>query len=219
VSEFGQSESKGGKEMHVPVRTEVQELLDYVGPFRIGSGQMPGKEELKSIESLVACLEKRNPTPVLETAFERVAGTWECVFTTSRFVLGLDSFPFLRTSAVYQQVIVHPGQKTGRYFNIAELSRGNRVKCVCGEHAGIRPSQSHPTRMDVGYEWFYFGWRFRSPYEGHRMAGNELECGLLPKHLRLPFHACGWQEILYLDDEIRVVRGSKGGLFVLVKCD
>jgi hypothetical protein len=204
--------------MLVPVVAEGQELLDYVRPFRIGSGRLPGDRELKTIESLVGGLEKRNPTPVLETAFERVAGTWECVFTTSRFVLGLDNFPFLRTSAVYQQVIVHPGKKTGHYFNIAELSRGNAVKCVCGERAGIRPSQSHPTRMDVGYEWFYFGWRLRSPYEGHGMVGDELEIGRLPRHVRLPFHACGWQASLYLDDEIRIVQGSKAGLFVLVKC-
>lgn len=202
----------------VAVLAQAQELLDYVRPFRIGSGRLPQHRELKTIESLLGSLEKQNPTALLETAFERVAGTWQCVFTTSSFVLGLDSFPLLRTSAVYQHVVVHPGRKTGHYFNIAELSRGNSVKCVCGEHAGIRPSPSDPTRIDVGYEWFYFGWRLRSPYEGHAMLGDELETGRFPKHVRLPFHACGWQAIVYLDDEIRVVEGSKGGLFVLVKC-
>jgi PAP_fibrillin len=195
-----------------------QELLNYLRPFRIGSGRQPQPGELKELESLIGDLEKRNPTPEIKTAFERVAGTWQCVFTTSRFVLGLDNLPFLRTSAVYQQVIVHAGKKTGHYFNIAELSRGHTVKYLCGEYAGIRPSEFHPTRLDVQYEWFYFGWRFWLPYEGHEVVADELETGQLPKHLRLPFHACGWQATLYLDDELRIVQGSQGGLFVLVKC-
>jgi hypothetical protein len=205
------------REMPMPGLAEGQELLDYVQPFRIGSGRLPVDGELKAIESLAQELEKRNPTPVLEAAFERVAGMWECIFTTSRFVLGLDKFPFLRTSAVYQRVIVHPDGKTGHYFNIAELSHGNAVKCVCGEYAGIRPSEFHFTRMDVGYEWFYFGWRPQSAYEGYERVADELETGGLPTHVRLPFSACGWQTILYLDDDLRIIEGSKGGLFVLVK--
>jgi hypothetical protein len=204
--------------MAVPMLAEGQELIDYVRLFRIGSGRVPGHVELKAIESLVDGLKKRNPTPVLETDFGRMAGTWECVFTTSRFVLDLDKFPFVHTSAVYQQVIVHPGKQTGHYFNVAELARGNAVKCICGECASIRPSDSHPTRMDVRYQWFYFGWRLRVAYEGHERLADELETGRLPKHIRLPFHAGGWQEILYLDDSLRIVRGSKSGLFVLVKC-
>jgi PAP_fibrillin len=204
--------------MAVALLSKGQELLNYLRPFRIGSGRLPQAGELKAIECLIRDLEKRNPTPEIKTAFERVAGTWECVFTNSRFVLGLDNLPFLHTSAVYQQVIVHPGKKAGHYFNIAELSCGNTVKCVCGEYAGIRPSEFHPTRLDVQYEWFYFGWRFRLPYEGHGMLADELEASRLPKHLRLPFHACGWQATSYLDDELRIVQGSQGGLFVLVKC-
>jgi hypothetical protein len=202
----------------MPVLAEARELLECVRPFRIGSGRQPGDAELTAIESLARELEKRNPTPVLETAFERVAGMWECVFTTSRFVLGLDKFPLMRTSAVYQQVIVHPGGKTGHYFNVAELSRGAAVKFVCGECASIRPSDSHPTRMNVGYDWFYFGWRLRAAYEGHETLAEELERGRVPKHVRLPFHVAGWQEILYLDESLRIVQGSKSGLFVLVKC-
>jgi PAP_fibrillin len=204
--------------MPMAVLSKEQELLNYLQPFRIGSGRLPRDGELQAIQSLIGDLEKRNPTSELKAAFERLVGTWQCVFTTSPFVLGLDKFPFLRTSAVYQQVIVTPGEKTGHYFNIAELTRGNTVKCVCGEYAGIRPSESHPTRLDVQYEWFYFGWRFWLPYEGHEMVADELEIKRLPNHIRLPFHARGWQATLYLDDELRIVQGSKGGLFVLVKC-
>jgi hypothetical protein len=44
----------------------------------------------------------------------------------------------------------------------------------------------------------HFGWRLRAAYEGHENVADELETGRLPKHIRLPFHAGGWQEILYL---------------------
>jgi hypothetical protein len=203
--------------MPVPMLSKGQELLDYLRPFRIGSGRLPQSEEVMALRSLVSDLQKRNPTPVLGSAFERVAGTWECVFTTSRFVLGLDNLPFLRMSAVYQQVVVHPSRKTGHYFNIAELSRGNAVRCVCGEYASIRPSESHFTRLEVQYEWFYFGWRIRR-YEGHRMVAEQLKPGKPRNSVRLLFRVWGWQSTLYLDDDLRIVEGSKGGLFVLVKC-
>jgi hypothetical protein len=202
----------------MPVMSKVEELLDFVRPFRVGSGRLPGAGELKIIESLVGELEKQNPTPVLTEAFERVAGMWECVFTSSRFVLGLDSIPLVRTSAVYQQVIVDRGGKTGHYFNIAELSRAGAVKCVCGEYANIRPSESHADRLEVQYEWFYFGMRILPAYEGHAAVADELETGRLPRHFRLPFHGYGWQSTVYLDDRLRIVHGNKGGMFVLVKC-
>lgn len=204
--------------MATPLLSKGEQLLDYVRPFRLGSGRLPKDRELKIIESLVDDLARQNPTPVLRTAFERLAGMWECVFTSSRFVLGLDSIPFVQTSAVYQKVVIHPDGRAGHYFNIAELSRGGAVKCVCGEFANVRPSKSHMDRLEVQYEWFYFGLRLFSPYEGHAAGGNELEARRLPGHIRLPFHGCGWQSMLYLDDRLRVVEGNKGGLFVLVKC-
>jgi hypothetical protein len=203
--------------MAAPLLSKREELLDYVRPFRLGSGRLPKDRELKIIESLVDDLERQNPTPLLRTAFERLAGMWECVFTSSRFVLGLNNLPLVRASAVYQQVTVHPDGNTGHYFNIAELSRGSTVKCVCGEYATIRPSESHAARLDVRYEWFYFGWRLLSPYEGHGIVADELERGQLSSRFRLPFHRRGWQSTVYLDDHLRVVKGSEGGLFVLAK--
>ena len=201
----------------MPVLSRAQELLQYAQPFRIGSGRLPGASELKVIDSLIGNLEERNPTPVLKNAFERLTGMWECVFTSSRFVLDLDYIPFVSTSAVYQQVIVHRDAKTGHYFNIAELSHGDSVKCVCGECASIRPSESHAVRLNVQYEWFYFGWRLMSAYEGHQRVADELGADGLAKSFRLPFRGCGWQSTVYLDDHLRIVRGNKGGIFVLVK--
>src|SRR5215472_13319348 len=119
------------------VGSKTGELLECVRSFRLGSGRLPSGAELRKIESLAWELENENPTPKLKDAFDRLAGMWECIFTTSRFVLGLDRIPFVRVSAAYQRVIVDADGRTGHYFNIAELSRGGGVKCVCGEYASI----------------------------------------------------------------------------------
>lgn len=201
----------------MPLMSKADELLDCVRPFRIGSGRVPAAAELKVIEGLAGALKNENPSPVLGEAFDGLTGMWECIFTSSRFVMGLDSIPFVQTSAVYQRVVIDPDGRAGHYFNIAELSRGGAVKGVCGEFANVRPSKSHTDRLEVQYEWFYFGLRLFSRYEGHAAVVNELEARRLRGHIRLPFHACGWQTMLYLDDRLRVVEGNKEGLFVLVK--
>ena len=203
----------------MPVLSKTDELLEYVRPFRIGSGRLPADAELKTIEAMAIELEKENPTSELAGGFDRLAGMWECIFTSSRFVLGLDHLPLVRTSAVYQYVVVDSGAETGYYFNIAELSWRGAVKCVCGEYANIRASEVHVLRLDVQYEWFYFGLRALSPYEGHIAVADELETGSRPSCVRLPFRGFGWQSTLYLSDRLRVVRGNKGGLFVMIKCD
>ena len=199
------------------VQSKTTELLEYVRPFRIGWGRLPSVAELSRIELLASELEKENPTLALEGDFERLAGMWECIFTSSRFVLGLDRIPFVRTSAVYQRVTVDSGSKTGRYWNIAELSRGGAVKCVCGEYATIRLSEVDALRLDVQYEWFYFAVRISPAYEGHPAFADELETGRHRGCIRLPFHGLGWQSTLYLSDTLRIVRGNKGGLFVMIK--
>ena len=201
----------------MPVMSKADELLNYVRPFRVGSGRLPSVADSKTIERLAHGLKQENPAPALDQSLGCLAGLWECIFTSSRFVLGLDRMPFVRTSAVYQQMVIHPDGRTGHYFNIAELSRGGAVKCVCGEFATVRSSQSHLDRLEVQYEWFYFAMRVLSRYEGHVALAGELQAQELPRSVRLPFHGCGWQSTLYLDGRMRVVEGNKGGLFILLK--
>lgn len=155
----------------------------------------------------------------LAAAFSRMAGMWKCIFTTSRFVLGLDHLRIARLSAVHQNVVVHPGGKTGHYFNIAEMSRGGTVRAVCGEYASIQPSTTELSWLEVQYQWFYFAVRVFSSYEGHKSLSHALETGRLPSHIRLPFRKSGWQSIKYLDERLRIVCGNEGGIFVMVRED
>jgi hypothetical protein len=197
------------------VSSHKQALLEFVSAFRLGSGRTPQESDLRTIDALLDRLAIENPTPVLRNAFQQVAGFWECVFTTSRFVLDLDKLPGLKLSGVYQFVAIDPDLHGGHYFNIAELSRGGKVKGVCGEFAAIRTSPIDTVRMDVDYQWIYFA--MISRYEGPRAIAVALESNRLRRRMRMRFRRSGWQSILYLDDQLRVVRGNGGGIFVLAR--
>jgi hypothetical protein len=199
------------------VTSPKQAVLEFVDPFRLGSRRRPHESDLRALDALIGRLATDNPTPGFWNVFQKTAGFWECVFTTSRFVLDLDKLPGLKLSGVYQSVAIDADLRGGHYFNIAELTRGGKVKGVCGEFAAIRPSQVDPGRIDVEYEWIYFAMRLISDYEGPRAVAVGLESNRLRHRMRIPFHRSGSQSILYLDDELRVVRGNQGGLFVLVK--
>jgi hypothetical protein len=199
------------------VSAPKQAVLEFVDPFRLGSGRRPRESDMRALDALIERLATHNPAPAFWNAFQQLAGFWECVFTTSRFVLDLDKLPGVKLSGVYQSVAIDADLRVGHYFNIAELTRGAKVKSVCGEFAAIRPSQFDPGRIDVEYEWIYFAMRLISEYEGPRAVAVGLESNRLRRRMRIPFHRSGWQSILYIDDELRVVRGNQGGLFVLVR--
>jgi hypothetical protein len=199
------------------VSSHKQAVLEFVDSFRLGSGRSPRESDMRALDALIERLATESPAPALRNLFQQIAGFWECVFTTSRFVLDLDKLPGLTLSGVYQSVGIDADFRGGRYFNIAELTRGGKVKGVCGECAAIRPSHVDPGRIDVEYQWFYFAIRMISEYEGPRAVAAALESNRLRHRMRIPFHRYGWQSTLYLDDELRVVRGNQGGLFVLVR--
>jgi hypothetical protein len=199
------------------VASRRSELLAYLEPFHVGSGRQPDSREMEHLQTLIRDLAKENPPPDIEAGFVRLAGLWKCIFTSSKFVLGLNRLRVARLSAVYQSVVVAPDGKAGHYFNIGEMSRAGRVCGACGEYASIHPSRVGPGRLDVLYQWFYVAPRVWSSYEGFKSLSDRLETGHVHRKLRLPFHKAGWQWNAYLDDQLRVVFGSEGGIFVLVR--
>jgi hypothetical protein len=199
------------------VSSRKQALLDFVAPFRLGAGRQLNESARRTLDGLLDDLSVENPTPVLRNGFQHLGGLWQCVFTTSRFVLDLDKTPGLKLSGAWQSVTIDAHRNAGHYFNIAELARGKKVKSVCGEFALIRPSLIEPVRIDVQYHWFYFAFRMMSQYEGHRAVADELERNRLRGRRRVPFHRSGWQSVVYLDGQLRVLRGNHGGVFVLTR--
>ncbi len=124
-----------------------RELLTWLEPFHVGSGRQPAAEEMNQVRTLIRALATENPIPNVAAAFSCIAGMWKCIFTTSRFVLGLDHLRIARLSAVYQNVVVHPGGQTGHYFNIAEMSRGGRSE----PYAVNMRAFSHPALNPAGW--------------------------------------------------------------------
>jgi hypothetical protein len=199
------------------VTTVKKELLDSVKPYTFGSERFPTPPELKEIERLIRLLERENPHPVLKESFGYLEGLWKCLFTSSRYVLNLNKVPLVNLSAVYQQVFINQARNAGHYLNIAELSRGPVVKMACGEYAAIKPSGSEANRIEVQYNYFYFAIRLLFAYEGCGSLVSGLENNRLRHSIRLPFHKFGWQLTVYLDDDLRIVYGNNGGIFVLIK--
>jgi hypothetical protein len=169
------------------------------------------------LERLIRELERENPQPDLKESFGYLEGMWQCLFTSSRYVLDLNKIPGVNLSAVYQRVYLNHAKSEGHYINMAELSRGSRVKIVCGEYAAIKPSASVSSQVEVQYNYFYFALRLLSVYEGRASLVAGLENNHLPNSVRLRFHKSGWQATIYLDDNLRIVYGNHGGLFILVK--
>ncbi len=192
-------------------------LLDFIRPFRIGSGRRPGPVERAHLERLLRELAEHHARPRLSESFGLLAGTWECLYTDSRYVLDLDKIPLLRLCRVFQEVHLDPSRRRGHYFNMGELSRAGAVRMVCGERARIEPSQREGDRLNVRYESFYSAFRPRAGYEGHVELARSLEENRCRRAIRLPFHKSGWQSVIYLDESTRVVRGNEGGIFVLAR--
>jgi hypothetical protein len=201
----------------MPVSSRRSELLAYLEPFQVGSGRQPDFREMDHLQTLIRDLAKENPVPDIEAEFIRLGGLWRCIFTSSRFVLGLNRLRVAQLSAVYQSIVIDPDGKAGHYFNIGEMSRAGRVCGACGEYASIHPSGAGAGRLDVQYQWFYAALRVWSLYEGFKSLSERLETGHVHRKIRVPFHKAGWQWNAYLDDRLRVVFGSEGGIFVLVR--
>ena len=199
------------------IMTVKQELLNSVKPYAFGTGRYPTPAELADLERLIRALERENSYPDLKESFSCLEGMWQCLFTSSKYVLDLNKIPFVHLSAVYQRVYINRAKNEGHYLNIAELSRGSTVKIACGEYAAIKPSTAAPTQVEVQYNYFYFAIRLLSAYEGRVRLAAELENNHLPGSIRLPFRKSGWQSTVYLDDDLRIVYGNQGGLFVLAK--
>src|SRR5580700_11387931 len=97
-------------------------LLAYIEPFHLGLRRQPDAKEMKRVEALISDLAGENPASDPRDSFRRIGGMWKCIFTNSRFVLGLDRLRVMRLSAAYQDVFIHADGASGHYFNIAEMS-------------------------------------------------------------------------------------------------
>ena len=147
------------------------------------------KEERGNVLAKIEALEALNPTPKPLEAPELLSGCWRLVYTTSDSILGLNRPRVARPryGRIWQSI------------NAATLEAKNEEWLVQGflknsVKAELKPRDDGRT-VDVIFKQFNIGW--------------------LP--IKAPPTAVGVLETTYLDDEIRISRGDKGNLFVLLK--
>jgi hypothetical protein len=142
------------------------------------------------VSTLIAKLEELNPVPrPLETAPEKLSACWRLIFTTSDGILGMKRPPPFR-----------PRPRILQHIDVASLAAKNEEWLFGGllkngVRAKLTPRSDGKT-VDVGFTQFQIGW-----------ARINVD----------PAKFKGYLETTFLDDELRISRGDKGNVFVLVR--
>lgn len=175
-------------------------------------------EQRAAILSQVAQLEARNPTAGSTQSAEQLDGDWQLLYTTSTELLGIDRIPLLRLGQIYQCLRLN----TGRAYNLAEVEglpyceglvsvaarfelEGDPAKLARGDR-----------RIKVQFERAIFGLQRWVGYESPQQFIRKIESG--ERFAAIDFSIQGrqgWIDLTYLDDDLRINRGSRGSLFVL----
>ncbi|MEB3293856.1 MAG: PAP/fibrillin family protein [Synechococcales bacterium] len=168
------------------------------------------------IAMTIARLEDQNPTPRPTEAVERLEGDWQLLYTTSRGILGLDRIPFNHLGAVYQSIRLPADTSYPRLYNVAEISGIPGLAGLVAVSATCVPVS--PLRVSVRFDRSIAGLQRVIGYRSVQGFIQQIEAG--QKFLGLdwaiaPRNQNGWLEITYLDDDLRVGRGSEGSVFVL----
>jgi len=120
---------------------------------------------------------------------ELLSGKWELKYTTSASILGKKRKPFLRPKGPIYQTI-----------DAASLKAKNQESgpLFNAVEAALTPKEGSVSEVDVQFTWFKI-------------------LGLLP--FKAPASAKGSLDTTFLDEDLRISRGDKGNLFVLLMED
>lgn len=137
-------------------------------------------------------LEKLNSSvePVTD---ERLNGTWRLVYTTSKGILGLTRPKPFRPNIVMQTIDIENMQvRNKERIELGPFCIDTAVEAEIIDAAG--------NRVTVQFIKFIF-------------------FGFISINVRDNNSFIGWQEVTYLDEDLRVSRGNEGNLFVLEKVE
>ena len=180
-------------------------------------GLLAVENERKAILAAIEQLEKLNPTPQPINAPHLLEGDWRLLYTTSQELLRIDRFPLLQLGQIYQCVRT----AEAKVYNIAELVGPPLLQGLVSVAAHLEPVSSQ--RVNVKFERAMFGLQ--------RLIGYQSPAGLIQQLQTCPQFSWlkgidfrinsgerrGWIEITYLDQDMRIVRGNQGSVFVLTK--
>ena len=173
--------------------------------------------EQQAILAAITELELRNPHPrPLTTAIDLLAGDWRLLYTSSQSLLGIDRFPFVKLSNIYQ--CIRP--TTSAVYNIAEVT--SLVPGLNGLVAIVaRLTIVTDSRVNVQFNRSLIGLQRLLDYSDPHRVITKIENGQKFTAIDLPIDRPGkdpaWLEVTYLDDDLRISRGNEGSVFVLTK--
>jgi len=177
-------------------------------------GLLATEQDRQAILSAIATLESYNPTPDPVAAGELLDGNWRLVYTTSQGLLGIDQLPFLKLGQIYQCIRV----ATKSVYNIAEVYGVPYLEGLVGVVASFE-RVSHQ-RVQVKFERSILGLQRLVGYQTPDKFIQQIEAGNKFTAIDFPLNSRdqqGWLDITYLDQDLRIGRGNKDSVFVLVK--
>ena len=177
-------------------------------------GLLATASDKQAILSAIAQLEDYNPTPRPVEAPELLNGDWRLLYTTSRELLNLDSFPLVKLGQIYQSIRV----KESKIYNIGELYGLPYLEGIVSVAARFEPTSER--RVQVKFERSIVGLSRLIGYEYPGKFIDEIESG--KKFAAVDFGLDtrvqqGWLDVTYLDKDLRIGRGNKDSVFVLTK--
>ncbi|MEG4243955.1 PAP/fibrillin family protein [Microcoleus sp. MON2_D6] len=177
-------------------------------------GLLATASDKQAILSAIAQLEDYNPTPRPVEAPELLNGDWRLLYTTSRELLNLDSFPLVKLGQIYQSIRV----KESKIYNIGELYGLPYLEGIVSVAARFEPTSER--RVQVKFERSIVGLSRLIGYEYPGKFIDEIESG--KKFAAVDFgldtrEQQGWLDVTYLDKDLRIGRGNKDSVFVLTK--
>ncbi len=177
-------------------------------------GLLASKNDQKEILAAIAQLEDYNPNLRPLEAKELLNGNWRLLYTTSQELLRIDNFPFLKLGDIYQCIRV----EDTAIYNIAEVYGLPFLEGIVSVVAQFEVVSEK--RVNVKFNRSIFGLQSLIGYQSPNNLIAEIESG--KKFTAVDFdiqnrEQKGWLDITYLDEDLRIGRGNKGSLFVLIK--
>ncbi len=177
-------------------------------------GLLATATDKQAILSAIAQLEDYNPTSRPVEAAELLDGDWRLLYTSSRALLNIDSFPLLKLGQIYQSIRV----KESKIYNIAEVYGLPYLEGIVSVAARFEATSER--RVQVKFERSILGLTRLIGYESPAKYIDEIESG--KKFAAVDFkldtrEQQGWLDITYLDGDLRIGRGNEGSVFVLTK--
>ncbi len=174
----------------------------------------------QQIYGCIETLERVNPTPEPTSAPTLLNGNWRTLYTTSQDLIQLGTrLPGFTTGEIYQLINVERHQ----VINVAEIEGAfgflNGLASIVAVNATFQVLSAQ--RVQVSFRQLLLGNQLLMNYEINSFLHLLQHQPDQIAALKIPIPSGrnqGWLDITYLDQDLRIGRGSEGSLFVLERC-